>query len=170
MELAEQAGLSALIGECVDIDSARVASGVVNAAGKLTSLIGAMLCGGDHIDHADLLRAGGTATVFGEVYAPSTLGIFLREFTFGHAQQVAAVARRHLVALAQRAPLLADVADRVYVDIDSALRPVYGHAKQGASFGHSKIAGKVVLRRGLPGGRGDRHRPRVRRREGLAAQ
>ena len=150
MELAEQTGLSGLISEHVTVNSVRVASGAVNPAGKLTSLIGAMLCGGDHIDHADLLRAGGTATVFGEVYAPSTLGIFLREFSFGHAQQVAAVARRHLIALARRAPMLVDpAAERVYVDIDSALRPVYGHAKQGASFGHSKIAGRVVLRRGL---------------------
>jgi hypothetical protein len=44
--------------------------------------------------------------VFNEEYAPSTLGIFLREFTFGHANQLAAVARAHLVALAQRTPLL----------------------------------------------------------------
>ncbi len=149
MELAEQTGLSALIDQYVTVDSARVASGAVNPAGKLTALIGAMLCGGDHIDHADLLRAGGTATVFDEVYAPSTLGIFLREFSFGHAQQVAALARRHLIALAARTSLLPGADDRVYVDIDSVLRPVYGQAKQGASFGHSKIAGKVVLRRGL---------------------
>ncbi|GAB3809485.1 hypothetical protein GCM10027605_44790 [Micromonospora zhanjiangensis] len=39
--------------------------------------------------------------------------------------------------------------DRCFIDIDSLLRPVYGHAKQGASFGHTKIAGKTILRRGL---------------------
>lgn len=54
-----------------------------------------------------------------------------------------------LVALAQRTSLLRGLAQRCYVDIDSLLRPVYGHAKQGASFGHTKIAGKSVLRRGL---------------------
>jgi hypothetical protein len=37
----------------------------------------------------------------------------------------------------------------VFIDIDSLLRPVYGHAKQGASYGHTKIAGKQVLRKGL---------------------
>lgn len=97
MELAEQAGLSRLIGEQVDLPSTRVASGTVNAAGKLTTIIAAMMCGADSIDDANVLRAGGTTRVFGEVYAPSTLGIFLREFTFGHANQLVAVAREHLV-------------------------------------------------------------------------
>ncbi len=45
--------------------------------------------------------------------------------------------------------MLAGIGERAFVDIDSLLRPVYGHAKQGASFGHTKIAGKKVLRRGL---------------------
>jgi len=76
---------------------------------------------------------------------PSTLGIFLREFTFGHANQLAAVARAHLVALAARVPLLPGVEQRAFVDIDSLLRPVFGHAKQGASFGHAKIAGRALL-------------------------
>jgi Transposase DDE domain group 1 len=149
MELADRTGLSTLINEQVTVDSARVASGAVNPAGKLTSIIAAMMAGADHIDHAELLRSGGTATVFGETYAPSTLGIFLREFTFGHAQQVAAVARCHLVALALATPLLEGADERVYVDIDSVLRPVYGHGKQGGSFGHAKIAGRSLLRRGL---------------------
>ena len=87
--------------------------------------------------------------MFNEVYAPSTLGIFLREFTFGHANQLAAAAREHLVALAQRVPLLPGAEERVYVDIDSLLRPVYGHHKQGASFGHAKIASRALLRLGL---------------------
>ena len=102
LELAEQTGLSRLIGEHVDLPSTRVKSGAVNPAGKLTSIIAAMMCGADSIDDANVLRAGGTPRVFDEVYAPSTLGIFLREFTFGHANQLAAVARAHLVALAQR--------------------------------------------------------------------
>ena len=108
-----------------------------------------MMCGADCIDDVNVLRAGGTPRVFDEVYAPSTLGIFLREFTFGHANQLAAVARAHLVALAKRTPLLPGIEQRAFLDIDSLLRPVYGHAKQGASFGHAKIAGRALLRRGL---------------------
>ncbi len=126
-----------------------VKSGAVNPAGKLTSIIAGMMCGADSIDDANVLRAGGTPRVFEEVYAPSTLGIFLREFTFGHANQLATVARQHLVALAQRTPLLPGIEQRAFLDIDSLLRPVYGAAKQGASFGHAKIAGRALLRRGL---------------------
>jgi hypothetical protein len=149
MELAEQTGLSRLIGEYVDLPSTRVASGAVNPAGKLTTIIAGMMCGADSIDDVNVLRAGGTPRVFDEVYAPSTLGIFLREFTFGHANQLAAVARAHLEALAQRTPLLPGSQQRVFLDIDSLLRPVYGRRKQGASFGHAKIASRALLRLGL---------------------
>jgi Transposase DDE domain group 1 len=149
LELAEQTGLSELIDEHVQLPSTRVKSGAVNPVGKLTSIIAAMACGADSIDDAGVLRAGGTPRVFNEVYAPSTLGIFLREFTFGHTKQLAAVARAHLVALAARTPLLAGADDRMFVDIDSLLRPVYGKAKQGATFGHAKIASRALLRLGL---------------------
>jgi hypothetical protein len=54
-----------------------------------------------------------------------------------------------LLALADRTTVLDGIGERAFVDIDSLLRPVYGHAKQGASFGHTKIAGKQVLRKGL---------------------
>lgn len=83
MKLAGQNGLSRLISEHVDLPSTRVVSGAVNAAGKLTTIIGGMMCGADSIDDVDVLRADGTPRVFDEVYAPSTLGILLREFTFG---------------------------------------------------------------------------------------
>ena len=149
MELAEQTGLSRLIGEHVDLPSTRVVSGAVNAAGKLTTIIAGMMCGADSIDDVNVLRAGGTPRVFDEVYAPSTLGILLREFTFGHSNQLAAVAREHLAALAQRTPLLPGIDERAFLDIDSLLRPVYGHQKQGATFGHAKIAGRALLRKGL---------------------
>jgi hypothetical protein len=149
LELAEQAGLSRLIDEHVDLPSTRVKSGAVNPVGKLTSIIAGMTCGADSIDDVNVLRAGGTPRVFDEVYAPSTVGIFLREFTFGHANQLAAVARAHLVALAARTPLLPGIEERVFLDIDSLLRPVYGHHKQGASFGHAKIASRALLRLGL---------------------
>src|ERR1700682_6116617 len=149
LELAERAGLSRLIGEHVDLPSTRVASGAVNPAVKLTTIIAGMMCGADSIDDANLLRAGGTPRVFDEVYAPSTVGILLREFSFGHANQLAAVARAHLIALAARTPLLPGTDERMFLDIDSLLRPVYGHQKQGASFGHAKIAGRALLRKGL---------------------
>jgi hypothetical protein len=55
----------------------------------------------------------------------------------------------HLVALADQTRVLEGVGERAFIDIDSLLRPVYGHTKQGASFGHTKIAGKTILRRGL---------------------
>jgi hypothetical protein len=88
-------------------------------------------------------------TLFGGVYAPSTIGTLLREFTFGHARQLESVLREHLVALCERVDLLPGADAQVFIDIDSLLRPVYGHAKQGASYGHTKIAGKQVLRKGL---------------------
>jgi hypothetical protein len=149
LELAEQAGLSRLLDEHVRFTSERVKSGAANSTPKLTSIIAGMAAGADSFDDLDVIRAGGLKKVFGGVYACATLGIFLREFTHGHSLQLAAVLRRHLVALAEQTPVLAGVGDRAFIDIDSLLRPVYGHAKQGASFGHTKIAGKTILRRGL---------------------
>ena len=149
MELAEQAGLSALFGECVRFTSERVKSGAANPVPKLTSIVAGMAAGADSIDDLDVIRSGGMKKLFGGVYACATLGIFLREFTYGHVRQLDAVLRRFLVALTRRTPLLPGIAERAYVDIDSLLRPVYGKAKQGASFGHTKIAGKSILRRGL---------------------
>jgi len=73
----------------------------------------------------------------------------LREFTYGHVRQLDAVLTRHLLALAARTPLLSGIGEQAYIDPDSLLRPVYGHHKQGASYGHSKIAGRQVLRKGL---------------------
>ena len=88
------------------------------------------------------------------VYAPSTLGIFLRDFSFGHASQVAAVARAHLVALAARTALLPGIAQRAFVDIDSLLRSVYGHAKQGRRSGtpRSQIRRTPLCRSVMPPG------------------
>jgi hypothetical protein len=108
-----------------------------------------MAAGADSIDDLDVIRSGGMPRLFGGVYACSTLGQFLREFTHGHGLQLASVARAHLVGLVKRTGLLPGIATQAYVDIDSLLRPVYGHAKQGASFGHTKIAGRQVLRKGL---------------------
>jgi hypothetical protein len=108
-----------------------------------------MCAGAESIDDIEVLRSGGMKTVFGGVYAPSTVGTLLREFTFGHARQLESVLREHLVGLCDRVDLLPGADEQVFIDIDSLLRPVYGHAKQGASYGHSKIAGKQILRKGL---------------------
>jgi hypothetical protein len=149
MALAERAGLSELISGKVAIKTARVASAAVNPAGKLTSIIAGMAAGADSIDDLDVIRSGGMRRLFGGVYACSTLGQFLREFTHGHAGQLSSVARAHLVNLVECSGLLPGIEEQAFIDIDSLLRPVYGHAKQGASFGHTKIAGRQVLRKGL---------------------
>jgi hypothetical protein len=135
--------------EHVRFTSERIKSGAANPTPKLTSIIAGMAAGADSIDDLDIVRAGGMKQIFGGVYACATLGIFLREFTHGHTRQLSAVLRRHLIALAEQTPVLDGIRGRVFIDIDSLLRPVYGHAKQGASFGHTKIAGKTILRRGL---------------------
>ena len=149
MGLAEHAGLSALIAGRVSLRRSRVASAGANPAEKLTSIIAGMAAGADCIDDLDLIRSGGMRRLFGGVYAPATLGQFLREFTHGHTLQLASVLRAHLVGLVQHSGLLPGIAQQVFIDIDSLLRPVFGHAKQGASYGHTKIAGKQVLRKGL---------------------
>jgi Transposase DDE domain group 1 len=149
MELGEQAGLSALLDGHVRFTSERVRSGAANPTPKLTSIIAGMAAGADSIDDLDVIRSGGMKKVFGGVYACATLGILLREFTHGHVRQLTAVLRRFLVALATRTPVLDGIGDRAYIDIDSLLRPVYGHAKQGASYGHTKIENKAIRRRGL---------------------
>src|ERR687897_1614762 len=147
--LAEQTGLAEIIAEKVSITTPRIKSGAANPAPKLLTVIAGMCAGADSIDDLDMLRAGGMPIVFDGVYAPSTLGTLLREFSFGHARQLESVLREHLVALAARAEVLAGIDEQAFIDIDSLLRPVYGHAKQGASYGHTKIAGKQVLRKGL---------------------
>jgi hypothetical protein len=149
LHLGEQAGLSDLLEQHVRFTDERVRSGAANPTPKLTSIIAGMAAGADSIDDLDLVRAGGTKQVFGGVYAASTLGIFLREFTLGHTRQLNAVLTRHLIALSQQTPLLRGIEQKAFIDIDSLLRPVYGRTKQGASFGHTKIAGKSILRRGL---------------------
>jgi hypothetical protein len=149
LELAEQTGLSDLLDEHVHFTSELVRSGAANPTPKLTSIIGGLVAGADSIGDLDVIRSGGMHRLFGGVYAPTTLGTLLREFTGGHVRQLQAVQRRHLLSLTQRTVVLDGICERAFVDIDSLLRPVYGHTKQGASFGHTKIAGKQVLRRGL---------------------
>jgi len=87
--------------------------------------------------------------LFGGLRAPSTLGSFLRAFTWGNVLQLGKVNRELLAELARRAPLLPGKDVLAFIDIDSMHKRVYGHAKQGAAFGHTKIQGKSLLVRGL---------------------
>ena len=143
LALAERAGLSQLISERVRIapGTMKVRSAGVNPAGKVTSVIAGMAAGADCIDDLEMIRCGGMRQLFGGVYASATLGQFLREFTHGHTRQLASVARAHLINLVTHTHLLPGRQEQAYVDIDSLLRPVFGHHKQGASYGHAKIAG-----------------------------
>jgi hypothetical protein len=120
-----------------------------NASGKVATIVAGMATGADSIDDLDVVRHGGMPLLFGGVYAPSTLGEFLRAFTHGHVRQLQAVSREFLVRLARRAPLLPGSGAVTFIDVDSLLRRVYGKQKQGAGFGHAKIGGYQVLLRGL---------------------
>jgi hypothetical protein len=119
-----------------------------NAAGKVATIVAGMIAGADSIDDLDAMRHGGMAELFGGVYAPSTLGSFLRAFSHGHVRQLQAVSREFLVELARRAPLLPGAGAVTFIDVDSLLRRVYGKKKQGAGFGHAKVGGYKVLLRG----------------------
>jgi hypothetical protein len=145
MRLAEQVDLAGLVARRVRPD---LSTGS-NPGGKAAAVVAAMAAGADSIDDLDLLRHGGMASLFASVYAPSTLGSFLRFFTWGHTLQLEAAARDLLAALAARTPLLPGADKLVYVDVDSLLRRVYGPAKQGAAFGHAKVGGYNVRLRGL---------------------
>jgi len=147
--LAEQTRLPAIIAETVSITTSRIKSGAANPAPKLLGVIAGMCAGADSIDDLEVLRAGGMPILFDGVYAPSTLGTLLWEFSFGHARQLESVLRAPLAALAEGSEVLVGIDEQVFIDIDSLLRPVCGHAKKGASYGHTKIAGKQVLRKGL---------------------
>jgi hypothetical protein len=149
MTLATQTGLPELLADKICIPAPKITSGSANPSPKLATLIAGMCAGADCIDDLDVVRSGGMKTLFGGVYAPSTIGTLLREFTFGHARQLESVLREHLARLCQRVGLLPGADTGAFIDIDSLLRPVYGHAKQGASYGHTKIAGKQILRKGL---------------------
>ena len=107
---------------------------------KICTLIAAMLAGATHIDHVNVLRAGATETVLPfRVMAPSTIGTFLRTFTFGFVRQLDAVAAR-LLANAWAAGAGPGDNDLV-IDLDSTICEVHGHAKQGAAYGYTRCLG-----------------------------
>jgi hypothetical protein len=142
--LAESAGLTALAHERLSVSTDKGA----NAGLKVTSLVAGMVAGADSIDDMALLRHGGMNRVFARAYAPSTLGSFLRAFTFGHVRQLDAVASRFLAALAGQTPLLGRPGagtEHVLVDVDDTVIEVHGYAKQGAGFGYSGVRGLNAL-------------------------
>ena len=107
---------------------------------KVLTLVHAMVAGGSHIGHAEVLRAGNTAGVLPHrVMAPSTLGTFLRSFSFGHVRQLEAVVGKVLErAWAAGA---GPGSGRLVIDMDSTICEVEGHHKQGAAFGYTKVRG-----------------------------
>jgi hypothetical protein len=142
LALAEAAGLPELAQQYLSVPTDKGA----NAGLKVASLVGGMVAGADSIDDMAVLRHGGMSRVFASAYAPSTLGSFLRAFTFGHVRQLDAVADRFLAALATRAPVLrAAPAGLVLIDVDDTIVEVHGYAKQGAGFGYTKVRGLNAL-------------------------
>ena len=107
---------------------------------KVLTLVHAIVAGASHIGHADVLRSGGTQRVLAfRVMAPSTLGTFLRSFTFGHVRQLESVVGEAL----RRAWALGagPGSARLVVDVDSTVCEVAGKAKQGAAFGYTRVLG-----------------------------
>lgn len=141
MALAARCGLASLLAERLHI----AARGGANATAKLLALIGGMVAGADSISDMDLLRHGGMGRLFTDIRAPSTLGTFLRLFTFGHVRQLDAVAARLLARLAAATPVLPGADQVTFVDIDDTVRQTYGYAKQGAGRGYTGVNGLNTL-------------------------
>lgn len=152
MGLAHTAGLAKLADEHLSVPTDKGA----NAGLKVTSLVAGMVAGADSIDDMALLRHGGMGRLFTRAYAPSTLGSFLRAFTFGHVRQLDAVASRFLSGVAQCTQLLGpagldgEAGPSVHggyalLDVDDTIIEVHGHTKQGAGFGYSGVRGLNAL-------------------------
>ena len=135
--LASRLGLEALINRTVRL-AGRV--GGARPGRKVLTLVHTIVAGGSHIDHADMLRAGATQRVLPfRVMAPSTLGTFLRSFTFGHVRQLDAV-----IAESIRRAWRAGVGPgdrRLVIDVDSTICEVFGKDKQGTGYGYTRVLG-----------------------------
>ena len=145
MALAGRGGLADLVAEHVTPGG----ECGVNAHLKVPCLVAGMAAGADSIDDMDMLRHGAMDRLFGGIRAPSTLGSHLRSYTWGNVSQLEKAGREFLAELARQAPLLPGAETLAFIDIDSMQKRVYGHQKQGAKFGHTKIQGKSLLVRGL---------------------
>ncbi|MEZ5380838.1 MAG: IS1380 family transposase [Microthrixaceae bacterium] len=132
--LARRLGLPALVARWVH-------TGAPNPAAKVMTIVMGMLAGATNIDALDRLRSGATRHVLGYVpLAPSTIGTFLRTFTFGHVRQLDKV-NSALLANAWAAGAGPKPGEPLVVDLDSTVAEVYGKAKQGASYGYTKVLG-----------------------------
>ena len=136
--LAEHLGLRELFDSHIDLGAS---AGRANVGLKAMTLVHSALAGGDSIDDTDVLRAGATGMVLGHgLRAPSTLGTFLRSFTWGHARQLDKVAGELLGRAWAAGGGPGDTA--VTIDVDSTICETYGLAKQGGSkFTHTKVRG-----------------------------
>src|SRR3954467_8646275 len=135
--LAMRLGIEALVDETVDLGDRR---GAAHPGRKVMTLVSAMALGADCIDDCDLLRAGRTGQVLGhQVAAPSTLGTFLRSFTFGHVRQLDRVLADALTRAWAAGGGPGD--ERLVVDVDSFVGEVHGRSKQGAAFGYTRQRG-----------------------------
>jgi Transposase DDE domain group 1 len=135
--LAGRLGIEALVDRTVDLGDG---AGAANPGRKVMTLVSAMALGADCIDDCDVLRSGQTRAVLGHaVAAPSTLGTFLRAFTFGHVRQLDRVLGESLSRawLAGAGP----GEGRLVVDVDSFVGEVYGYDKQGAGYGYTHTRG-----------------------------
>jgi hypothetical protein len=135
--LADRLGIEALVERTVDLGDR---PGAANAGRKVMTLVSAMALGADCIDDCDVLRSGQTRAVLGHrVSAPSTLGTFLRAFTFGHVRQLDRVLAESLSRAWTAGAGPGD--DRLVVDVDSFVGEVYGYDKQGAGYGYTHKRG-----------------------------
>jgi hypothetical protein len=135
--LAGRLGIETLIDETVDLGDRE---GAANPGAKVMSLVSAMALGADCIDDCDVLRSGQTGVVLGHaVAAPSTLGTFLRAFTFGHVRQLDRVLAESLSRAWAAGAGPGD--DQLVVDVDSFVGEVYGYDKQGAGYGYTHKRG-----------------------------
>jgi len=135
--LAERLGLEQLVNDAVGFQGR---TGGAMPGRKVMSLVHGMLAGADSIDDMDVLRAGRTGLVLGhQVMAPSTLGTFLRAFTFGHVRQLDRVLDQALQRAWQAGA--GPDAERLVIDIDSFVGEVCGYQKQGAGYGYTHKLG-----------------------------
>src|SRR6266516_1908353 len=136
--LAARLGIEGLVDRFVRLRPGR--PGAASAGCKVMSLLYAMALGADSIDDTDVLRAGRTRRLLGGwIPAPSTLGTFLRAFTFGHVRQLDALLGRALERAWQAGAGPGD--GRLVIDVDSFLGEVCGRLKQGAAHGYTKLLG-----------------------------
>ncbi|MGH2904992.1 MAG: IS1380 family transposase [Solirubrobacteraceae bacterium] len=136
--LANRLGIEALAGDLLRLRGE--VPGAANAGRKVVALLFAMVLGAGNIDDCDVLRAGRTGRLLGGwLPAPSTLGTFLRAFTFGHVRQLDALLGQALERAWQAGAGPGE--ERLVIDVDSFVGEVCGRLKQGAAYGYTKLLG-----------------------------